>query len=468
MTTFTLDFSSSYRAITDADVLLTSMGRDPYGWNGNGAPELAVTLVVEDGEDVIIPYVNPTDGLDPFLVAHAPGPNRFDLINPESRTVLRFAIPVDGPPLWENYVDASYSSGDGFARWVNDVAAYREAYALWAFYVSSNEFTATAAALSDNGGSLGQFTSTDSLLIEEFTSAPDFFAVSITGSSFNDNFSGGELNDTLIGAQGNDTILALGGADILSGGLGDDLLDGQDGSDSIAGDAGVDTLAGEADNDRLYGGGDDDILYGGAGSDENLGGAGNDLIHGDAANDTLYGSVGDDLLYGDDGNDILIGGSENDTLTGGIGKDTLKGGSGDDALIGSDGNDDLSGGADDDFLRGGSGKDTLTGNDGNDAFVFNSTGAANADRVEDFGHLIDRIFLYDVAFPGVHATLDAQEFRLGTVALDRDDRIIYDAASGRLYYDPDGTRNGATSAPQVLFAIIANHAPLTFEDFLVI
>ena len=113
MTTFTLDFSSSYRAITDADVLLTSMGRDPYGWNGNGAPELAVTLVVEDGEDVIIPYVNPTDGLDPFLVAHAPGPNRFDLINPESRTVLRFAIPVDGPPLWENYVDASYSSGDG-------------------------------------------------------------------------------------------------------------------------------------------------------------------------------------------------------------------------------------------------------------------------------------------------------------------------------------------------------------------
>ncbi len=69
------------------------------------------------------------------------------------------------------------------------------------------------------------------------------------------------------------------------------------------------------------------------------------------------------------------------------------------------------------------------------------------------------------AFPAVGATPDLTEFIYGTAAKDGDDYIIYDQASGRLYYDPDGNQNGAGSAPQVLFAIIANHAPLIADDF---
>ena len=49
-----------------------------------------------------------------------------------------------------------------------------------------------------------------------------------------------------------------------------------------------------------------------------------------------------------------------------------------------------------------------------------------------------------------------------------DDRILFDQATGRLYYDADRTLNGALSAPAVLFAIVTNHAALTFQDFYVL
>ena len=100
-------------------------------------------------------------------------------------------------------------------------------------------------------------------------------------------------------------------------------------------------------------------------------------------------------------------------------------------------------------------------------FNFNAVGPANTDRIVDFLLGTDRIALSRGVFAGVHARLDAQEFRLAAIALDGDDRILYDQATGRLYYDADGTLNGALSAPAVLFAIVTNHAALTFQDFYV-
>lgn len=65
---------------------------------------------------------------------------------------------------------------------------------------------------------------------------------------------------------------------------------------------------------------------------------------------------------------------------------------------------------------------------------------------------------------GLSATgaLAPMAFCLGAVARDGDDRILYDPTSDRLYVDQDGT--GAAFSPQ-LFAILANHAELSAQDF---
>ena len=54
---------------------------------------------------------------------------------------------------------------------------------------------------------------------------------------------------------------------------------------------------------------------------------------------------------------------------------------------------------------------------------------------------------------------------VGTAAADANDRIIYDDATGNLYYDSDGTGAGVA----LLFATLDNApASLAASDFLVI
>jgi len=61
--------------------------------------------------------------------------------------------------------------------------------------------------------------------------------------------------------------------------------------------------------------------------------------------------------------------------------------------------------------------------------------------------------------------LAAGAFVVGTAAADANDRIIYDAATGNLYYDSDGSGAGAA----LLFATLDNApATLAASDFLVI
>jgi Ca2+-binding RTX toxin-like protein len=62
--------------------------------------------------------------------------------------------------------------------------------------------------------------------------------------------------------------------------------------------------------------------------------------------------------------------------------------------------------------------------------------------------------------------LKAQYFFAGAHAHDTNDHIIYNKATGGLYYDSDGT--GVHG--QVLFAIVANHATagLAANDFVLI
>ena len=110
-----------------------------------------------------------------------------------------------------------------------------------------------------------------------------------------------------------------------------------------------------------------------------------------------------------------------------------------DALIGFGGNDRLDGGG---------GLDLLVGGTGQDSFVFASAldGAA-ADIVADFSSADDTILLDDAVFTGLSlGALNANAFVTGGAALDADDRILYDAGTGKLYFDADG--NGAGAAMQ--------------------
>jgi Ca2+-binding RTX toxin-like protein len=86
--------------------------------------------------------------------------------------------------------------------------------------------------------------------------------------------------------------------------------------------------------------------------------------------------------------------------------------------------------------------------------------------VEDFVAADDTIVLDRAVFNGIASSgaLAAGAFHLGTAAGDADDRIVYDQATGRLFYDADGSGAGA----QVLFATLTPGAALGAVDFLAI
>ncbi|MGQ0590582.1 MAG: tandem-95 repeat protein [Sphingosinicella sp.] len=267
-------------------------------------------------------------------------------------------------------------------------------------------------------------------------------------------------------------------------------------------------LTGNAFGQVLWGNAGANILTGGGGTDTLIGGAGDDTLYGNAdANSTLQGGTGDDWYYisrtGDSlvelagqGNDRivtsvsytlsagqeievistanlagtlainLVGNGFGQTLLGNNGANTLSGGGGNDVVAGFGGNDILLGGEGDDQLNGGAGYDVLNGGAGADMFIFaDAFGPALADRIQDFVSGQDRILLENDVFTGLAAgALAAGAFAIGGSAQDADDRIIYDSATGALYFDPDG--NGAGAAVQ--FAVLSGAPALAASDFTVI
>src|SRR5205085_12515189 len=154
---------------------------------------------------------------------------------------------------------------------------------------------------------------------------------------------------------------------------------------------------------------------------------------GDDLANSIDGTAGADLIQGFGGNDALFGGGGADRVLGGAGNDTVSGNNGND------------------WVEGGAGNDTISGGSGQDSFAFHefdTTSAANADVWNDCAPTWDTIQL-DKAGPagfsaigatGRFASGDARFYAAAgaTSGHDADDRIIYDATSGRLYYDDDG------------------------------
>lgn len=154
--------------------------------------------------------------------------------------------------------------------------------------------------------------------------------------------------------------------------------------------------------------------------------------------------------------------SGDDVLTGSRARDVMVAGAGDDHLTGNGGNDRMSGGAGQDHLSGGLGADVLTGGADADHFVF-AAASEGGDRLTDFQHGLDHIDLSASAF-GLTALQDGVNFVTDPAAAGTGASLIYDAATGALSYDADGSGAGAA----VVLATLTNHALLTASDFLLV
>ena len=321
------------------------------------------------------------------------------------------------------------------------------------------------------------------------------------GEAFNDTYNSIE---NLIGSNFNDTLRGNNLANELRGGSGADLLDGNDGFDfasyatsksgvvaslttpgSNTGDAAGDTYQ---QIEGVIGTNFTDTLAGNGGANTLIGLFGNDTLNGLGGDDTLDGGIGADALNGGIGIDtasyanslgvVVVDLEDPFQNTGESAGDTydsienVTGSSFGDFLSGGFGANLLVGGAGDDRLFGGTGADTLTGGDGTDSFVFRSASELQIDTITDFNPLNDLVSGNDVIL------LDASVFNLSLGALpgdafinrrntaqDAEDRIIYDTATGKLFFDPDGVD---PSFGPIQFGQLATGLKMTSSDFFVI
>ena len=342
----------------------------------------------------------------------------------------------------------------------------------------------------------------------------------LTGSGFADTFAGTSGANVFDGGAGVDTVsylastagvtasLALAGAQNTIGAGSDTFISienlvGSGFADVLTGDAGANRFEGGGGDDQLTGGLGDDTLIGGAGVDEasyrglsagvtvdlslttaqNTGGGGIDTL---SEIENIAGTTFNDVFTGTSGNNRFLGGAGVDTVryanaaagvavdlaitvaqnTVGAGSDTF---SLIENLVGSSFNDTLLGDNTANALDGGAGINTLTGRGGADVFQFSVLEtSANRDIVTDFAAGVDKFGFLRSAFTGFSGApagaLAAAQFGLGTVATTASQRVLYDQATGNVWYDADGNGAGA----QVHIATLTGAPVLGASDFVLI
>jgi Ca2+-binding RTX toxin-like protein len=326
---------------------------------------------------------------------------------------------------------------------------------------------------------------------------------SLIGLGGDDVLFGGAGNDVMHGGTGNDTYYVEGPGDVvveaagegqdriatsisyaLAAGVEVELIEAitSTASDNldISGNAFNNTIVGNAGANVLEGGAGHDVLGGLAGADTLRGGDGNDVIEGGLDIDRMEGGAGSDTYYVDSANDVVV-----DPLAEGVDRVaaavsyTLAAGAdieileaitlGDTSLLDFIGNEfgtTLIGNSGANYLDGKGGMDVLVGGLGADTLAFTSAlGAGNVDAIEGFQSGIDKIALSNTVFGAIApGALAGGAFATGSAAQDGDDRIIYNSATGALYYDADGTGAGA----QLHFATLNPGTALNASDFILI
>jgi serralysin len=254
------------------------------------------------------------------------------------------------------------------------------------------------------------------------------------------SFTLGDFTENLVLLAGAANATGNSLANNLTGNSADNQLNGRGGADTMRGLAGNDSYVVDNVGDRVVevaGGGRDGVL---ASVSYRIGAHVEKL--------TLTGSAAIDGT-GNSGHNVLTGNSAANTLTGESGNDTIRGGTGDDRIFGGRGND------------------SLRGEGGTDRFYFDTplNASTNVDDLVNFTPADDWILLEQDIFSGIASSgvLSASAFRLGTTAQDASDRILYDQATGRIFYDPDG----AGGAAAILFATVNDGTAVTNADFYV-
>ncbi len=232
------------------------------------------------------------------------------------------------------------------------------------------------------------------------------------------------------------------------------------------GNAGTDTinLTGNSFDQKIVGNAGNNRLDGGGGINELIGGKGDDTYVVRHSADKIVEKVGEgyDIVRAAVGYKLASSVHvEELRTTSNAGTNAIK-------LTGNGFDQKIVGNAGDNVIDGGGGQNTLTGGAGKDTFVISTAiGAAVADTITDFKAVDDTIQLSSAIFTGLAmAQLKASAFKnIATGTVDASDRILYDSATGALYFDQDGS--GGAFQP-VQFAILENKAAITAADFFVV
>ena len=295
---------------------------------------------------------------------------------------------------------------------------------------------------------------------------------------------GNSLANILTGNNAANVLNGAGGADVMRGRGGDDVYYVGDAADQVIELAGQGTDTVNSSISYTLSANVEHLTLTGTGATSATGNALRNTLTGNAAANVLDGAAGGDTMRGGAGGDTYVVDDLRDVVVEAAGKgtDTVRSSisfklganvenlslTGSSAINGS-GNElgnTLVGNGYANVLDGGSGADVLTGGGGRDTFAFTSVpGSSNIDRIADFQPGLDKILLAGAAgspFAGLASgTLGAAAFHTGATAHDADDRIIYDRATGSLFYDADGSGSGAA----VQFATIAPKLSVAFDNF---
>ncbi len=313
-------------------------------------------------------------------------------------------------------------------------------------------------------------------------------------------------------------------ANIITGNTANNILNGSTGADQLKGNTGNDTYvvdnAGDIVTESANAGTDlvkSSVTYTLPANVENLtltgttaiNGIGNSLvniINGNTANNTLNGSTGADQLKGNTGNDTYVVDNAGDIVTesANAGTDLVKSsvtytlpanvenltltgttainGTGNtlaNIITGNTANNTLKGGDGNDSFNGGAANDPLTGGLGADKFIYNTnaaftTSAVGVDTITDFTIAQgDKIVLDKTTFPKISSVAGTgfsinSEFAKVTsdaLAATRAADIVYNSATGALFYNQNGTAAGFGTGGK--FLTLTNKPVLTENQFLI-
>ncbi|MEA3015115.1 MAG: large repetitive protein [Sphingomonadales bacterium] len=294
------------------------------------------------------------------------------------------------------------------------------------------------------------------------------------------DLTGNEINNTIIGTAGVNTLIGGGGNDVLAGGLGNDIYRVEDAGDVVLEYAGggfdavyavgnytlqagyeIELLSainpGSTAAVNLTGNEQAQYIIGTAGANIITGGGGADALYGLGGNDTYYvGSPAAQVFEDAVGGNDAVYSSTSFTLGAGQEIEFLSAGNFSETtnhinLTGNEFANTIYGNDSSNILDGKGGNDSLIGLGGADIFQFTTAlGANNVDLIFGFVKGVDKIALDDAIFHGIGTSIA--------------DHVIYNNATGQLFYDEDGS--GMMAAVQ--FATLSPGLSLTVSDFQVI